>query len=220
MTSPGLTQNVARPLRRDAARNKQKIIDAALVVFAEDGLEGSVEEIARVAGVGMGTLYRRFPTKQALIDELVGSARRKLLTLARTCTQLRDGTGLERLLVLAGQLQAGKLGCLRRIWDHSDAELDAMEEFREIVRDLLAEGLTRGRIRPDATPTDISMILWSLHGVIETTRDIAPSIWRRHLEILIAGLRPTNGPLADDLHAKPMTETQARRVTRTRPHNR
>jgi AcrR family transcriptional regulator len=218
MSASGMTQGtLARPLRRDAAHNKQKILGAALVVFSEDGLEGSVEEVARVAGVGMGTLYRRFPTKQALIDELVGSARRELLTLARTCTELRDGTGLERLLVLAGQLQAGQLGCLQHIWDHSNAELDAMERFRDIVRDLLAESQDVGRIRPDVTSTDISMIMWSLRGVIETTRGIAPNVWRRHLEILIAGLRPTHGPLADYLHVKAMTQTQARRVTRTRP---
>jgi AcrR family transcriptional regulator len=221
MKQSSTTQSTsARPLRRDAAKNKEKLLGAALVVFAENGLEGSVEEVARVAGVGMGTLYRRFPTKQALIDELVGTARRELLTLARTCTELRDGTGLEKLLVLAGQLQAGKLGCLQRIWDHSDAELDAMENFRDIVRDLLADGQSHRRIRTDITQTDVSMILWSLRGVIETTRDIAPNVWRRHLDLLIAGIRPTHGVFADGLHVKGMTETQARRVTRTRPHSR
>jgi AcrR family transcriptional regulator len=205
-----------RPLRRDAAKNKEKLLGAAQVVFAEHGLEGSVEQVARVAGVGMGTLYRRFPTKQALIDELVGSARRELLTLARTCAERRDGSGLESLLVLAGQLQAGQLGCLQRIWDHSDAELDSMERFRDIVRDLLADGQELGRIRPDVTSTDVSMILWSLRGVIETTRGVAPDIWRRHLELLIAGLRPSNSRFNNNLRAKAMTETQARRVTRTR----
>jgi AcrR family transcriptional regulator len=207
---------VRRPLRRDAAENREKVLGAALVVFAEHGLEGSVEEVARIAGVGMGTLYRRFPTKQALIDELVGNARRELLTLARKSAELCDGSGLEKLLVLAGQLQARQLGCLQRIWDHSDAELDAMEEFRDIVAQLLSQGKDHGRIRRDLTSTDISMILWSLRGVIETTRVIAPDSWRRHLELLIAGLRPTHGPFAGDLHAKAMTETQTRRVTRTR----
>jgi AcrR family transcriptional regulator len=209
---------VRRPLRRDAAKNKEKLLGAALAVFAEHGLEGSVDEVARVAGVGMGTLYRRFPTKQALVDELVGSARRELLALARTCAELHDGSGLENLLVLAGQLQAGQLGCLQRIWDHSDAEIDAMEKFRDIVRDLLVDGQARGRIRPDITGTDISMILWSLRGVIETTRDVAPNIWRRHLELLIAGLRPPSSPFNHHLHVKAMTESQARRVTRTHAH--
>ena len=101
----------ARPLRRDAAQNRTKILDAALVVFAHQGLEAGVEEIARVAGVGMGTLYRRFPTKQALIDELIGGARRDLVALARSCAQEVGGTGLEQFLMLAGQLQADRIGC-------------------------------------------------------------------------------------------------------------
>jgi AcrR family transcriptional regulator len=210
-----------RPLRRDAAKNREKLLDAALIVFAEHGLEGSVEEVARVAGVGMGTLYRRFPTKQALIDELIGNARRELLRLARVSAEHRDGSGLEKLLLLAGRLQAEQLGCLERIWDHSDAELGAMQEFRDVVRTLLTQGQDLGRIRDDVTSTDISMILWSLRGVIETTRGIAPTAWRRHLELLIAGLRPTtHRPFADELLGKAMTESQARRVTRTRAHAR
>jgi AcrR family transcriptional regulator len=208
-----------RPLRRDAAENREKLLDAALIVFAEHGLEGSVEEIARVAGVGMGTFYRRFPTKQALIDVLIGDARRELLRLACASAEHRDGSGLETLLLHAGQLQAEQLGCLQRIWDHSDAELGAMQEFRDIVRTLLVQGQDLARIRADVTSTDISMILWSLRGVIETTRGIAPTAWRRHLELLIAGLRPTtDSPFADELHVKAMTEAQARRVTRTRAH--
>jgi AcrR family transcriptional regulator len=205
----------SRPLRRDAAQNRAKILDAALVVFAHQGLEAGVEEIARVAGVGMGTLYRRFPTKQALIDELIGGARRDLVALARSCAEQVDGTGLEQFLMLAGQLQAARIGCLRRIWDHSDAELGAMRELRTIIRSLLVDAQACGRIRADASSTDISLILWSLRGVIETTRGIAPTIWRRHLELLIAGLRPvTDGRFAQDFQVTPMTEAQARRVTR------
>jgi AcrR family transcriptional regulator len=207
----------ARPLRRDAAENRGKLLDAAMIVFAEQGLEGSVEEVARVAGVGMGTLYRRFPTKQALIDELVGSARRDLLDLARASAKYEDGTGLERLLLQAGQLQAEQLGCLQRIWDHSDAELDAMEEFRALISELLSQGQRLGRLREDITSTDISMVLWSMRGVIETTRSVAPAVWRRHLGLLIAGLRPaTRSDFHDELSVGPLTEAQARRVTRTR----
>src|ERR1700759_2475171 len=104
--------DTTRALRRDAAENRKRILDAAGRVFAEHGLDGSVEEVARVAGVGMGTLYRRFPTKQALIDELVGEARRGLLARARAAAEYSDGTGLEVLLVSAGALQAEQLGCL------------------------------------------------------------------------------------------------------------
>jgi AcrR family transcriptional regulator len=211
MTEP---KTDARPLRRDAAENREKLLDAAGRVFAEHGLDGSVDEVARLAGVGMGTLYRRFPTKQALIDELVGGARRELLALARTADELTDGTGLEQLLWSAGEFQAGQLGCLHQVWDQSDAELDAMRDFRRILARLLTDAQTCGRIRDDVTRTDLSLVLWSARGVVETTRAVAPDAWRRHLELLIAGLRPVgSGPFVGPLRERPLREVEARRIT-------
>lgn len=208
------TTEQLKPLRRDAAENRARLLDAAMLVFAERGLDGSVEDVARVAGVGMGTLYRRFPTKQALIDELVGGLRRELLEICRAAAEHTDGTGLEVLLVRAGQLQSEPRGCLERLWHHSDAELDTMTEFRQVVRELLASAQELGRIRKDVTGTDISMVFWSMRGVIETTRDVAPTAWRRHLELLIAGLRPASGPFAGELLEKPLSDARARRITR------
>jgi AcrR family transcriptional regulator len=207
------TTELLKPLRRDAAENRARLLDAAALVFAEQGLDGSVEDVAREAGVGMGTLYRRFPTKQALIDELVGSLRRELLELARDAAERTDGTGLEELLLRAGHLQAEPRGCVERLWRHSDAELEAMTEFRQILREQLASAQEHGRIRPDVVVTDISMLLWSLRGVIETTRAVAPNAWRRHLEILLAGLRPVSGRFAGDLVERPLSDARARRIT-------
>jgi AcrR family transcriptional regulator len=204
----------SKPLRRDAAENREKLLDAAGRVFAELGMEGSVDEVARRAGVGMGTLYRRFPTKQALIDELVGEARRKLLALARSAEELTDGTGLEQLLWSAGEFQAGQLGCLHQVWDQSDAELDAMRDFRRILTRLLTDAQSSGRVRADVTRTDLSLALWSVRGVVETTRNVAPLAWRRHLELLIAGLRPVaSGPFAGALAERPLRDAEARRIT-------
>ena len=203
-----------RPLRRDAAENRKKVLHAASRVFAEHGLDGSVEEVARVAGVGMGTLYRRFPTKQALIDELVGEARSGLLVRAKAAAELPDGTGLEALLLSAGQLQADQLGCLHQLWNQSDAEFEALREFRGILAQLLVVAQRHGRIRDDVTRTDISIILWSIRGVIETTRGTAPNAWRRHLELLVAGLRPVaDGPFASPLRERPLSEAGARRIS-------
>jgi AcrR family transcriptional regulator len=204
----------ARPLRRDAAANREKVLDAANRVFAAHGPDGSVEEVARQAGVGMGTLYRRFPTKQALIDELVGGARRELLALARAAEERTDGTGLEQLLVSAGELQADKLGCLHQVWNESDAELDAMRDFRRILGRLLRSAQAAGRVRAEVTRADISAVFWSTRDIIETTRGIAPTAWRRHLEIFVAGLRPvTDGPFAGPLRQRPMTDDEALRIT-------
>jgi len=182
----------AKPLRRDAAENRERLLAAAGHVFANQGLDAGVEEVARAAGVGMGTLYRRFPSKQALIDELVGGVRRELLVAAEQAATSTDGTGLEQLLVRAGELQAAQSGCLQRLWAHSDAGLDAMEKFRALLATLLTSAQTAGRMRADITVADVTLMLWSLSGIIERTGLVAPEAWRRHVELLIAGLRPVD----------------------------
>ncbi|MEO7260410.1 MAG: helix-turn-helix domain-containing protein [Jatrophihabitantaceae bacterium] len=202
-----------RPLRRDAAQNRQRLLAAAAQVFAEHGLVAGVDEVARAAGVGMGTLYRRFPTKQALIDELIGDLRLRLLELARAASGCGHGAGLEELLTEAGQLQADQPGCLQQLWNSSEAQPQAMTEFRQLVVSLLREGQRHGRIRPEATPGDITMVFFSIRSVIDATRTVAPAAWRRHLELLIAGLRPAGDPTSQsELTQKPLSQAQLRRI--------
>jgi AcrR family transcriptional regulator len=207
------TSGTGRPLRRDAAHNRLRLLQAAAQVFAEHGLDAGVEEVARVAGVGMGTLYRRFPTKQALIDELIGDLRLRLLELARALPGRDGGTGLEELLTAVGQVQADQPGCLPQLWNSSGAQLQAMADFRQLVGVLLDEAQQHGRIRAEVTPGDITMVFWSVRGVIENTRTVAPAAWRRHLEVLVAGLRPGGDPVSRPVLAqKPLTEAQLRRI--------
>ncbi len=209
-----LASPVERPLRRDAAENRERIMAAAGQVFAEQGLDAGVEEIAKRAGVGMGTLYRRFPTKQALIDELIGNLRRELLRLAEVAAQLPAGTGLEQLLFTVGQLQADQSGCLQQLTERSDAELDVLRQFRSLVGRLLTAAQRHGRIRADVTRGDITLLFWSVSGVIRTTRSVAPNIWRRHLELLLAGLRPVGVAEFDQpLRQAPLSLAQADRIT-------
>jgi len=183
-----------RPLRRDAQENRQRLLDAAAAVFAERGLEAGVEEIARVAGVGIGTLYRRFPTKDALVCALVHEVMSTILRLARESTECPGGTGLENFLKAASAYQAAHIGVLPRLWKVG-SEHDSVDEIRRLVDALLADAKENGRVRADLTSTDLTIIMWSIRGVIETTRGAAPGAWRRHLDILIAGLRPAAEPL-------------------------
>lgn len=191
-TVPAKTDD--RPLRRDARENRQRLLDAAAAVFAERGLEAGVEEIAHVAGVGIGTLYRRFPTKDALICALVHDVMTTILELARASTGCPDGAGLENFLAAASAYQAAHTGVLPRLWK-AGSEHHAVDEIRRLIDALLADAKQHGRIRADLTSTDLTIVMWSIRGVIETTRGIAPDAWRRHLDILIAGLRPAAEPL-------------------------
>jgi AcrR family transcriptional regulator len=203
-----------KPLRRDAVENRQRLLDAARRVFAEHGLDAGVGEVAREAGVGMGTLYRRFTNKQALIDELVGELRRKLLAIARMAGEATDGSGLEKLLFAAAELQAAQSGCLRRLWEYSDAEPEAIEEIRTRIGALLKAAQRHGLVREEIAASDVAIIMWSVRGVIETTAVAAPNAWRRHLELLLAGMRPA-GSTAANLTEKPLTQAEVRQISGT-----
>jgi AcrR family transcriptional regulator len=185
-----------RPLRRDAEHNRRRLLDAAADVFAEHGLEASVEEIARTAGVGMGTLYRRFPTKDALISALVHDVLTTMLTLAREGSERPGGTGLEYFLETASAYQAAHRGCLPRLWN-AGLEHDLVQEVRRLIDAMLAEAKRHGKVRADVTGTDVTIALWAIRGIIETTQGRAPEAWQRHLDVYIAGLRPSAGLLPD-----------------------
>jgi AcrR family transcriptional regulator len=196
-----------RHLRRDAAANRQHLIVAAGQVFAAHGLDAGVEEIARVAGVGIGTLYRRFPTKDALIAALVQDVLDTMYELAQAATEAPDGTGLEQFLEASSAYQAKHPGCLPRLWN-TDTEHESIQQIRRIVAALLEDAKHHGRVREELTSTDLTMLMWSVRGVIETVGGIAPEAWRRHLDILVAGLRPADVPLAH----RPITRAQVDKV--------
>ncbi len=182
-----LRDAAARPLRADAARNLERIVAAATQLFAERGLEVGVEEIAARAGVGMGTLYRRFPNKDALIRFLVDDLVVRTLELGDQALAEPHGTGLEFFLLGVGQLQAANPGYLTRLW-RGGFSSDQREHLRAIQRRLLARAHAAGTVRPEITITDISVLLWSLQQIVTMTAHVSPSAWRRHLEILLAGM--------------------------------
>jgi AcrR family transcriptional regulator len=185
-----------RPLRRDAEQNRQRLLDAAADVFAEHGLEASVDEIAHTAGVGMGTLYRRFPTKDALISALVQDVLTTMLRIAQEGTERPDGTGLEYFLEAASAYQAAHRGCLQRLWNAGTGH-DQVQEVRRLIDAMLADAKRHGKVRADITGTDVTIGLWAIRGIIETTAGRTPEAWQRHLDIFIAGLRPAAAPLPD-----------------------
>jgi AcrR family transcriptional regulator len=195
-------------MRRDAAENRQRLLEAASRVFAEQGLGASVEEVARMAGVGMGTLYRRFPTKEALVTELVRGLLTDMVIDARRALERHNGQGLEAFLFAASEHLASQRGCLGRLWGPSLAP-DLVNEARSLIADLLLDAQGHGQIRNDVKAADITVVLWSIRGIIETTHSAAPDAWRRHLGIVLAGLRPTSVVLA----GRPLTAKQMADIT-------
>lgn len=201
-----------RPLRRDAAINRDRLLAAASDLFDSEGLDASVADIAGAAGVGMGTLYRHFPTKEAIIEALVRKVLDATIAMATDAATAPGGTGLERFLEGVGAFQAQHPGCLPRLWNTDD---ELVRAARRLIAGLLADAQAHGQIRPDVTSSDISMVLLSVRGVLEATYAHAPDGWRRHLEILLAGLRPGGAALVHP----PLSPAEHDRVLASPPHS-
>ncbi|HEY2562833.1 MAG TPA: helix-turn-helix domain-containing protein [Acidimicrobiales bacterium] len=194
-----------RPLRSDAAKNRERLLRAAGQVFEAQGLEASVADVARAAGVGMGTLYRRFPSKDALIDALVTGVLEATVAMAEEAAEQPDGLGLEKFLAASASYEAEHVGCLPKVWCN-DHEL--IHVARRLIARLLADAKVHHRVREDLTTTDITLAKWSIRGVLETAGGTNPQIWQRHLDLLIAGMRPAG----DKLPHRPVSQAQVDRI--------
>jgi AcrR family transcriptional regulator len=184
MTVPGAG---VRPMRRDAARNQGLVLEAAREVISEFGTDASMELVASRAGVGVGTVYRRFPNKEALIDELVRIIFADLVTSAREALARDDGTGLEAFLRTIGQAFADHRGYVDKLVGRTKA--DCATQLQTLMAELLDQAKQHGQIGPEVTIADVRATTWAIRGVIETTGSIAPRAWERHLDIHLAGLR-------------------------------
>lgn len=182
-----------RPLRRDAAENRVRVLTAAAEVFDEHGLGAGLDDVARRAGVGVGTVYRRFSTREALLEALLVDLLATYATEAERALALLDGEGLASYLRTVGEVQATSRGCALRLWSASAAP--AVEahraQLREQMRQLLDQAVQHGACRDDVTVSDLVGILIGARGVREASARSADLDWRRHLELCLAGLRPS-----------------------------
>ncbi|MEY9875359.1 AcrR family transcriptional regulator [Streptacidiphilus sp. MAP12-33] len=193
--------STGKGLRRDAAENRARLLRAAWEAFAEHGPDAGVEEIARRAGVGMGTLYRRFPTKDALINELSEVIFESILEYARMSAALGadrapgQASGLEESLFHMGEVMAGHHGCLALLWQASPPSQDEERrgELWRLMGQMLDQAKAAGDVRADITLTDVYLSVLALRSLIDDTAGQAPDLWRRYLEVVLAGFRPAPG---------------------------
>jgi AcrR family transcriptional regulator len=183
-----------RPLRSDARRNRERILNGARAVFAECGSEAQMDDVARRAGVGVGTVYRHYPTKEALLVELVREKFKHFAADARDALE-RDGEPFEVLaeLMLANaealERDAGTqqvlAGAGEHIWTHAAAE---QAELLQLTSELIDRAKRAGTIRADATATDVGMLMCGISATMAHSG--AGFDWRRHLDLAIDMLRP------------------------------
>ncbi len=186
-----------RPLRRDAERNRQRILAAARDAFAEEGLSVTLDEIAHRAGVGVGTVYRRFPDKEQLIDALFEDQMTKFVASAEECLHDEDPwDGLIRFLDQACHVHACDRGFKEVALSGSHGHeriARARQMMFPLVSQLVARAQADGSLRPDVQPTDVPLLQLMLGALSECTRDVEPEVWRRFLGIVTDGLRAQRG---------------------------
>jgi AcrR family transcriptional regulator len=185
---------MVRPLRRDAERNRQRILKAASEVFTERGLDVSLDEVARHAGVGVGTVYRRFGTKEDLVEALFLDRIEEVAALAEEAAEASDPwSALVRFMEQAAEMLAGDLG-LRQLLMFATYGRDRVWYARQrnapLVSRLVERAQAAGQLRPDLRPTDIPFIIFVLTEAAHFARQTSPEIWRRYLTLVLDGLRP------------------------------
>jgi AcrR family transcriptional regulator len=194
----------ARLLRADAERNRQRILAAAAELFTEQGLEPSLDDVARHAGVGVGTVYRRFPDKAALADALFDERIDALVAMAEQAQDEPDAwAALVSFFEHSAEMLASDRG-LRQILmfaaQGNDRVFCARDRMRPAIETLVKRAQADGQVRADLAATDVPIIEFMLAAVSEYARQVRPGIWRRYLALILDALRPESAsgrPLAE-----------------------
>jgi AcrR family transcriptional regulator len=212
---PESTVPAERPLRRDAERNRLRILEAARVVFAERGLSGSHDDIARAAGVGVGTVYRRFPDKEQLIDALFEARIEEIAEVARAAVQESDPwEAMVGFMMRTQELQSEDRGLKEIVLGGARGAARATAA-RSLIAPLVARVLQRakdaGVVRADVELSDLPLIQLAIGTVAEASRDVAPNAWRRTMTLVLDGLRATSA--AGELPAPALDPEQIDVVT-------
>jgi AcrR family transcriptional regulator len=185
---------LSRPLRADARRNRARLLEVADRVFTEQGVGASTEEVARAAGVGIGTVFRHFPTKEALLEAVLAERLGRLAAEAEGLVDDPDpAAALDRFIVLVvghsrvknaygDALAAGG-------HDLSAVKADAGGRLRAALTTLLARAQQAGAVRTELEPADLMALLVGASRAVQHTADTAAR--DRVLAVVLAGLRPT-----------------------------
>ncbi len=188
-----MTDATPRALRRDAAENRARLLAAARELFAEHGLGVTLNDIAHHAGVGVGTAYRRFPNKEAVIDALFEERMEDVETAAREALEEPDAwQALAGYLERTLQMQFGDRGLNQILNDPTlgDARInDVRVRIAPLVVELVERAKEQGVVRPDLEPTDVIFIQAALSTIMDSTRDLAPNLHERYLVLFLDGIR-------------------------------
>jgi AcrR family transcriptional regulator len=195
--------SMTAPLRADAERNRQRLLAAAKDLFMTRGLDVTLDDVARHAGVGTGTAYRRFPNKDALVDALMVDRIGELGRIAGECLEDPDPwKGLAGYFERALALQAADRGLKEVLFSSGrgrERSVQARKAIAPVVTKLVRRAIEAGVVRSDMSTSDVPLINFMLNTVVDFGRGVEPDLYRRYLAIVLDGLRPR-----DDLEPLPV----------------
>jgi AcrR family transcriptional regulator len=202
-------EQMRRPLRRDAREHRDRLIAAAQREFAAQGVDASLEKIARDAGVAIGTLYRHFPTRLDLLMAALRPRLQEFLDGAAKALQIDDPwEGFVCYLENLFAVQAGDRGfndfLSRRFPGNADTE-HIHDVMCQQIETVLTRAQEAGGARPDITQADIVNLIWSNGRIIDATSAKAPTAWRRQLYLMLDAYRADR---AHSIPEPPMTDEQ------------
>ena len=213
MTEAPMTETTARPMRSDARRNRELVLTAAEDVFSEMGLRAQIEEVARRAGVGVGTVCRHFPTKQELVEAVLEAMYESLLNDARQALEQPDpGAAFQTFFYALSEFQARHLV----LAEHRATEIDvsaSAQSVRDSLREAIDELVTRaqesGAIRADIGSADVALLFSGVAHATALAGDLQPVLRKRYVALILDGLRPLE---ASPLPGKPLDFSQLRKI--------
>lgn len=211
-----MTAAQPRRLRADAARNRQRLINAAAEVFATRGLDATLDDIAAHAGVNIATAYRHFANKHELAAAFLEDTLGRAGAMAEQAAAAEDPwAGLAQFLKQALELMSANRGLvdvLTRAYATEEIDDHLHDLITGPVRRLIVRAQQAGVVRPDADATDIAVLLPMLSSATEVAPG-TPQAADRYLSLVLAGLRPADTPL----DGRPPTDAELRVVIESRP---
>lgn len=181
-----------RALRADAVRNRAKVLEAAKLLFSREGLDAQMEDVARAAGVGVGTVYRHFPAKEDLLQALADERFEGLARAAREALEDPDPWhGFVGFMTYSARTMATDRGISEAMDQRPGTcgEAASRAGLGAITAQVVERAKASGELRADISPDDIPSLICSLGRATRTEHGPAPIDWKRYLEILLAGLR-------------------------------
>lgn len=189
------------PRRKDAARNRQRILDAAKELFAERGLGVTLHDIAARAGVGVGTIYRHFPSKEPLIDAVFEEHLAEMTALFEEALANPDPWesivwGHERVLEHQARNRGLKELLLGTTSEAPERARQLRARLHPLAQRLIERGQAAGVVRADCETQDFGLLQTMVGAVMDAAAAVDPDLWRRYYVIMLEGLRPKSAPLA------------------------